>query len=415
MPISLKVKQQWLTTQLKAAVGDNPNESRVDLHASRNNLLDGLCANFGVDKSTGGLVGGVAAGPLSVQFKQENGAWDGVRREWFELTVNEILDEQKGLFVSKDGGRTLQPNPHSELAAGPDHLSYFALLGRIVGFALFHSEHVPAPWTTAFVKAMFEYPIVPGDVEAADPELYEKKVAYIRDRTHATRDDMTLEELDLTFEADFTFEDYSAKGASAAKAIELKLDGASIAVTEGNRLEYLQLLVEQRLVDDIQEQISLFFQGLNVFFDASLKEDFRQLCTPVDVLLLLCGTGEIDLDDWEQKTEYRGLTADSPDARRFWSVVRSLMADHVAKLLHFCAGSRRAPAAGFEALRGYNGQVHRFQLQLDNRSNSDRLPTAGTCCNTLKLPRYASEQQTRDKVITAITFAGGFDEAAVAS
>ena len=45
----------------------------------------------------------------------------------------------------------------------------------------------------------------------------------------------------------------------------------------------------------------------------------------------------------------------------------------------------------------------------------DHLPVAATCFNTLKLPEYTSEQQTRDKVITAITFAGGFDEAAVAS
>ena len=423
VPISLKVKQQWLTTQLKLAVGDNPDESRVNLHANRASILEGLCDLLGVDPTSGQVGEHVAAGPLSVQFLDEHGVGDGVRRDWFENTVNEILDEQKGLFLSKDGGRTLQPNPHSKLAAGPDHLSYFALLGRIIGFALFHSEHIPAPWTTAFVKATFEYPIVLGDLESVDPELYRTKVAYIRDRTYATRDGMTLEDLELTFEADFSFEDYSAKGASAAKAIELKPDGASTAVTEDNRLEYLELLVNQRLIGDIQEQVSALRQGLDVFFKTperpphwqiSLKEDFRRLCTPVDALLLLCGAGNIDLDDWEQNTAYTGeLTASSSEARRFWNVVRSLTAAHQAKLLHFCTGSSRAPAAGFEALRGYNGRRHRFRLQLDDRGG-DRLPTAATCFNTLKLPRYASEQQAREKIITAITSASGFDEGAVA-
>ena len=418
VPVSLKVKQQWLTTQLKLAVGDNPNASRVDLNANRASILDGLCDHLGVDP-TGQVGEHVSAGPLSVRFRDEPGVGDGVRRDWFEHTVNEILDEQKGLFVSKDGGRTLQPNPHSKLAAGPDHLSYFALLGRITGFALFYSEHIPAPWTTALVKAMFEYPIVLGDLEAVDPELYKTKVAYIRDRTYSTRDDMTLEDLGLTFEAEFSFEDYSAKGASAAKAIELKPDGASTAVTEDNRLEYLELLVNQRLVGDIQEQVSALRQGLDVFFNpkrcrGGLKPKFRRLCAPVDALLLLCGTGKIDLDDWEQNTEYAGeLVASAPEARCFWNVVRSLTADHLAKLLHFCTGSSRAPAAGFEALRGCNGQLHQFRLQLDDRGGG-RLPAAATCFNTLKLPRYASEQQAREKIITAVTSASGFDEGAVA-
>ena len=32
----------------------------------------------------------------------------------------------------------------------------------------------------------------------------------------------------------------------------------------------------------------------------------------------------------------------------------------------------------------------------------------------MKVPRYPSEQHTRDKIITAIAGAGGFDEGAVA-
>ena len=45
--------------------------------------------------------------------------------------------------------------PSLGITAGGDHLSYFALLGRIAGMALYHSEHIPARWTQAFVKAAF--------------------------------------------------------------------------------------------------------------------------------------------------------------------------------------------------------------------------------------------------------------------
>jgi hypothetical protein len=55
--------------------------------------------------------------------------------------AKELLSPDRGLFRRKDGGRTLEPNPHSAVAAGPDHLSYFALLGRIAGLALYHQVH----------------------------------------------------------------------------------------------------------------------------------------------------------------------------------------------------------------------------------------------------------------------------------
>ena len=55
--------------------------------------------------------------------------------------MKEMLDPGRGLFFSKDGGRTLQPNSHSGVLE-PDHLAYFALLGRITGLALYHREAV---------------------------------------------------------------------------------------------------------------------------------------------------------------------------------------------------------------------------------------------------------------------------------
>ena len=412
--ISLELKQRWLAARLEAVVGENPDAAGLDLVASRENLLDGLCRHLGIDESTGEVDGGVLAGPLAIQFQGENGAGDGVRREWFESTAAVIVDERRGLFASKDGGRTLQPNPHSELAGGADHLSYFALLGRIAGLSLYHREHIPAPWTTAFVKAAFGYRIVPADLEAVDPDLYKTKVAYVRDRVYATRDGMPIEDLDPTFEDEFEGTDYTAKGKKRPAPTDLKHNGAAIAVAEDNRLEYLQLMVEHRLVGGLQKQVAAFRNGLGVFFQDGVLDELRQLFDPADVQLLLCGTADIDVDGWQQSAEYEGgLDAGMAEATWFWAAVRALSAEHRAKLLHFSTGSSRAPAAGFTALRGYSGQVHRFRLQLVD-GGPERLPAAATCFNTLKLPRYRSEQQTQDRIVTAITGARGFDEAAVA-
>ena len=222
--LGLAAKRAWLSRQLAEAVGPNAGAARLSLHAVRGSVLDGVCAPLGVDVISGAVV--THAGPLDVQFQGENGVGDGVRREWFGKAVAAIVDPDRGLFLSKDGGSTLFPNPHSALAAGADHLSYFALLGRIAGLALYHGEHIPAQCSTAFIKAAFGYRIVAEDMEAVDPELYQQRVVYIRDAVYRSRDGMGLADLDLTFEAEFNFEDYTAKGAAQPPPVELKPGGA---------------------------------------------------------------------------------------------------------------------------------------------------------------------------------------------
>ena len=105
-----------------------------------------------------------------------------------------MLDPARGLFMSKDGGRSLVPNTHSATTAGADHLSYFVLLGRIAGLALFHREPLNASWSRSFIKAVFEFELTAADLESVDPEAYEKRVLYIRNCDHSA-----LEELELTF------------------------------------------------------------------------------------------------------------------------------------------------------------------------------------------------------------------------
>ena len=143
--VDVKTTQTWLAWRLEKVVGD-ADATQLSLVSDRTNVLEGLCAHLGVNEGIGHLIGGGAALPfaLDVQFLGEAAIGDGLRREWFRHTVTEMLDPSRGLFLSKDGNRTLQPNPHSEIAGGPDHLSYFALLGRITGLALSPRCSTPA-------------------------------------------------------------------------------------------------------------------------------------------------------------------------------------------------------------------------------------------------------------------------------
>lgn len=410
----LRGKQLWLACALKHAVGPTPNANTLELNVQRGNMLDGLCEQFGIDEASGEVDGAVArAQGLNVRFQGENGTGDGLRREWFHSATAELTDMRRGLFLSKDGGRTLQPNPESEVAAGGDHLSYFALLARIAGFALFHRETIHVPWSTAFIKAVFGFPIAPKDLESVNPDLYEAKVVYLRDSVYVSKHGMKIEDLDMTFEDVPVLEEYSAKRQKMA-SVALKEGGAEIAVNEENKNEFLQLFVENRLLGSIRPQIDAFRGGLAVFFNEEMLAKLRVECRPIDIKLLLCGAPVIDVDDWEASAEYSGgFSADSEQVGWFWLVVRGMNEEERARVLDFCTGSACPPATGFHFLMGYSGQQQRFKLQLVV-GGENRLPTAATCFNTLRMPIYSSAEQLKAKLGVAMDGAEGFDEGAVA-
>ena len=151
-----------------------------------------------------------------------------------------------------------------------------------------------------------------------------------------------------------------------------------------------------------------------MFLDEALVAKLRACCTVAEFQLMLCGAPEIDVDDWQASTEYRGgYSAGSDQVKWFWAEVRGMTPEERGQLLFFCTGSARAPATGFANLMGYSGQQQRFTIQRDDRG-TERPPTAATCFNTLKLPPYASAETLAAK-LRLIFWAEGFHEGAVAT
>ena len=328
----------------------------------------------------------------------------------FGQTIKEMVDPNRGLFRSLDRGRTLQPNPEAGDHA-PDHLAHFALLGRISGMALHHRESLDVSWSAAFLKAVLGYPITVDDVASVDPERCDnlrKMRGYSAEVLEATG--LTFEHDTEVVQQDFVVDANKRRRVS----IELKPGGASIEVTPDNLEEYLQLYAEHHLVGAIREQVNAVRQGLGVFLDDILMAKVRACCTVTEFQLMLCGTPEIDVDDWQASTKYRGgYSAGSDQVKWFWAEVRGMTPAERGQLLFFCTGSARAPATGFASLMGYHGQQQCFTIERDDRG-VERPPTAATCFNTLKLPPYSSAQTLAAKL--RLTFwAEGFHEGAVAT
>jgi len=106
---------------------------------------------------------------------------------------------------------------------------------------------------------------------------------------------------------------------------------------------------------------------------ASLK-----LFEPEELALLVAGSSNLNLRELEGVCKYDGgYEARSRTVKDFWEVVHAWPQGLQKKLLLFATGSARAPIGGLSKLN--------FKLQR-NGGDSDRLPTASTCFNTLLLP-----------------------------
>jgi hypothetical protein len=171
----------------------------------------------------------------------------------------------------------------------------------------------------------------------------------------------------------------------------LKPNGGNIAVTESNKLEYLDLLAQHRLASCIKEQTEQFIDGLHTFVPDSLLALFDE----AELELLLCGVHEYKLSDLRK---YHAIVRDGLTSKTiewFWLALSHLTQEQLARLLQFTTGSSQLPPGGFAALKPL------FQVASNHSRNN--LPTAHTCFNMICLPEHGRFGDFEKALLTAIT------------
>uniref|UniRef100_A0A183IUA2 HECT-type E3 ubiquitin transferase n=1 Tax=Soboliphyme baturini TaxID=241478 RepID=A0A183IUA2_9BILA len=190
-------------------------------------------------------------------------------------------------------------------------------------------------------------------------------------------------------------------GRFIAMTHELKPNGASIRVCEANKEEYINLMTEWRLNRGVEEQTKAFFAGFNSVFPLEWLQYFDER----ELELLLCGMQEIDVEDWQRNTIYRGYNSSSKQIQWFWQFTSTLDSVKRARLLQFVTGTCRVPVGGFAELMGSNG-LQLFCIEKTGKENW--LPRSHTCFNRLDLPPYRSYEQLAEKLKRAIEETEGF-------
>ncbi|KAK4274192.1 hypothetical protein QN277_017456 [Acacia crassicarpa] len=326
-------------------------------------------------------------GRLTVHFQGEEGIdAGGLTREWYQLLSRVIFDKGALLFTTVGNESTFQPNPNSVYQT--EHLSYFKFVGRVVGKALFDGQLLDVHFTRSFYKHMLGVKVTYHDIEAIDPDYY-KNLKWMLENDIS-------DVLDLTFSIDADEEKLILYERTEVTDYELIPGGRNIKVTEENKHQYVDLVVEHRLTTAIRPQINAFLEGFNELVPRDLISIFHDK----ELELLISGLPDIDLDDLRANTEYSGYSAASPVIQWFWEVVYGFSKEDKARLLQFVTGTSKVPLEGFSALQGISGS-QKFQIHKAYGS-PDHLPSAHTCFNQLDLPEYPTRQQLQERLLLAI-------------
>ncbi|XP_059928323.1 E3 ubiquitin-protein ligase NEDD4-like isoform X3 [Gadus macrocephalus] len=325
---------------------------------------------------------------LWVEFEGEKGLdYGGVAREWFFLISKEMFNPYYGLFeYSATDNYTLQVNPNSGLC-NEDHLSYFKFIGRVAGMAVYHGKLLDAFFIRPFYKMMLQKPITLHDMESVDSEYF-NSLKWILENDPA--------DLDLRFTIDEELFGQTHQH-------ELKPGGGDVVVTNDNKKEYIHLVMQWRFVNRIQMQMTAFKDG----FYELIPQDLVKIFDENELELLMCGLGDVDVNDWRANTKYKtGYCPTQPLIQWFWKTVLLMDAEKRIRLLQFVTGTSRVPMNGFAELYGSNGPQ---LFTIEQWGTRDKLPRAHTCFNRLDLPPYESFEELREKLHIAIENAQGFD------
>uniref|UniRef100_A0A672J7R4 Ubiquitin-protein ligase E3C n=1 Tax=Salarias fasciatus TaxID=181472 RepID=A0A672J7R4_SALFA len=311
----------------------------------------------------------------------------GIFREFLNELLKSGFNPNQGFFKTTNEG-LLYPSPAAEMLVGDSFTRHYYFLGRILGKALYENMLVELPFASFFLSKLLG---TSADVDihhlaSLDPEMY-RNLLFLKSY------EGDVEELGLNFTV-------VNNDLGEAQVVELKLGGKDIPVTTANRIAYIHLVADYRLNKQIRPHCLAFRQGLANVVNLEWLRMFDQQ----EIQVLISGAHvPICLDDLKNFTNYSGgYSATHPVIQIFWEVVEGFTDEEKRKLLKFVTSCSRPPLLGFKELYP--------AFCIHNGGNDlERLPTASTCMNLLKLPEFCDQHLMRNKLLYAIESSAGFE------
>lgn len=415
----------WRFAQMNSAAGDI---SRHRAKVRREHVFEDAHAQF-YDLGEG------LKEPIQIQFVdkfdtiEEGIDGGGVTKEFLTSVTNEAFGAVNGmeaLFIENEQ-HLLYPNPSAveERKVTLRQAMYkegsldwnenirgllrrYEFLGRIIGKCLYEGILVDIHFAPFF---LLKWALTGGSGSATKESGYRANLNDLRDLDEGLYQGLLqlknypgdVEDFSLNFAVTDTIRMSPTETRQVTR--ELRPSGASISVTNENRLVYISYMARHRLQIQPQLQTSAFLRGLGTIISPSWLNMFNQS----ELQTLVGGaSSEISVSDLRANTQYGGLYAigddglEHPCVQMFWKVLQGLEDGDRKKVLKFVTSTPRAPLLGFGNLNP------KFSIR-DSGNDQTRLPSTSTCVNLLKLPVYKEEEVLRERLMYSVNAGAGFN------
>ena len=186
-------------------------------------------------------------GKLNIRFNGEEGVdAGGVTREWFQVLSRQMFNPDYALFIPVASDRTtFHPNKLSSI--NQEHLMFFKFIGRVIGKALYEGRALDCHFSRAVYKRILGKTVSIKDMETLDLDYY-KSLLWMLENDIA---EIITETFSIETEA-----------FGVTEIVDLVENGRNIPVTDDNKQEYVQLVVEYRLTGSVKAQLEEFLKGV---------------------------------------------------------------------------------------------------------------------------------------------------------
>ena len=315
----------------------------------------------------------------------------GVFKEFLECVVKESTSSDMGLFNSTMDNK-LYPAPMQNDEHSAENLKKIEFVGLMIGKAVWEGILLELSLAPFFLKKIRGATSGVDDLPSLDPEMA-KNLSYL------IHNPDNISDMGLTFSIT-----ESSRGMT--RDVELIPGGSNIPVTAANAAHFVHRIAYFKLNEQIEAPCDYFLRG----FHAIIPKEWVSSFNDSELQMLIGGaegTSRLDLDDLRRHVVYTGgYTSDHPVIGYLWEALNAMTNSQLSDFLRFVTSCPRPPILGFGSLEppltiqmaGTEGNV-----------STERLPTAATCVNLLKLPPYDSTEILLRKLLYSIEAHAGFD------
>ena len=135
---------------------------------------------------------------------------------------------------------------------------YFNFVGRVVAKAIYDNKLLECYFTRAFYKHILGVMVTYKDMESEDYSLYQSLVYMLNNPVSDLGYEVSTNNFSISFSIlpviQITFS-IDVEKFGETKTVDLKENGRNIPVTDENKMEYVQLVCQQKLTGSIREQV----------------------------------------------------------------------------------------------------------------------------------------------------------------